>query len=143
VTTIGEYAFYDCDALTSVVVPNGVTKIDKYTFQSCSNLTSVVIGNSVTSIGAYAFSGCGLISVEIPSSVTLFDGNSFYANRNLKRVDLSTHTSVPTLSYLNVFLEAHADLQFKVPANLIDEWKSATNWSNYADKIVTEFTNTL
>ena len=55
VTSIGSYAFSDCDGLTSVEIPNSVTSIGFYAFQYCSGLTSVVIPNSVTYIGKSAF----------------------------------------------------------------------------------------
>lgn len=57
-----------------------VTSIENYAFYDCSNLTSITISNSVKSIGSYAFSGCtGLkviyISASTPPSVTY----SFFA----------------------------------------------------------------
>ncbi len=55
VTSIGNYAFYDCSGLTSVTIPNSVTSIGSSAFYNCSGLTSVTIPNSVTSIGSYAF----------------------------------------------------------------------------------------
>jgi hypothetical protein len=64
VTSIGNFAFYNCRGLTSVTIPSSVTSIGNYAFQSCSRLTEVTIGNSVTSIGNYAFRDCGnLISI--------------------------------------------------------------------------------
>ena len=66
VTSIGEKAFYNCDRLTSVIIPNSVKSIGDSAFLSCSGLTSVTIGNSVTSIGYAAFQDCtGLTSVHI------------------------------------------------------------------------------
>ena len=66
VTSIGNYAFYDCDGLTSVTIGNSVTSIGEYAFYECSGLTSVTIPNSVTSIGEEAFYFCsGLTSVHI------------------------------------------------------------------------------
>jgi len=66
VTSIGNYAFYDCTGLTSINIPNSVTSIGGSAFSYCSGLTSVTIGNSVTSIGSSAFSGCsGLTKVNI------------------------------------------------------------------------------
>ena len=41
VTSIGEYAFYDCDALTSITIPNSVTSIGEEAFLYCSALTSI------------------------------------------------------------------------------------------------------
>ena len=94
VTSIGKFAFYNCNGLTSVTIPNSVTSIGVSAFESCSGLmsvtipnsvtfigneafyycsglTSVTISNSVTSIGDEVFSGCsGLISITIPNSVT-------------------------------------------------------------------------
>ena len=54
------YAFFGCDGLTSVTIPNSVTSIGYRAFSGCSGLTSITIGNSVTSIGEKAFEGCSL-----------------------------------------------------------------------------------
>ena len=66
VTSIENYAFFECSSLTSVTIPNSVTSIGNYAFYGCSGLTSVTIPNSVTSIGEDAFSLCSsLTSVHI------------------------------------------------------------------------------
>ena len=78
VTSIGSYAFYDCNNLISVTIGNSVTTIGSYAFNSCGNLTSVTIGNSVTSIGSNAFSSCyDLESVILPESITTIGDNAF------------------------------------------------------------------
>ena len=67
VTSIGNYAFYNCDGLTSVTIPNSVTSIRSSAFNACDGLTSVTIPNSVTSIGEDAFYNCtGLKKVIVP-----------------------------------------------------------------------------
>ena len=58
VTSIGEGAFFCCDELTSVTIPDGVTRIGNYAFAGCIELTSVTIPNNVTSIDNDAFFGC-------------------------------------------------------------------------------------
>ena len=78
VTEIGDHAFYSCDSLTSVTIPNSVTEIEDYAFKGCRGLTSVTIPNSVTEIEDCAFEGCrGLTSVTIPNSVTTIGYEAF------------------------------------------------------------------
>ena len=58
VTSIGDYAFYNCNSLTSIIIGNGVTSIGDEVFYSCDSLTSVTISDGVTRIGDGAFSYC-------------------------------------------------------------------------------------
>ena len=62
ITSIGDYAFYNCTGLTSVTIPDSVTSIGEYAFSKCTGLTSITIGNSVTSIGDYAFLRCNALA---------------------------------------------------------------------------------
>ena len=48
VTSIGDWAFYDCYGLTSITIPNSVTSIGSGAFYSCRGLTSITFPNSVT-----------------------------------------------------------------------------------------------
>ena len=114
VTSIGNLAFVYCTGLTSITIPNSVTSIGSDAFNGCKGLTSVTIGNSVTSIGDSAFGGC----------------------TGLTEIDFSTHNAVPTLAGTGVFGNTSSNLIIKVPLSLLDEWKAATNWATYADKIV-------
>jgi len=61
--------FSQCTALTSVIIPNSVTRIGG-AFSFCAKLTSIIIPNSVTEIGIFAFSECSsLTSVILSASV--------------------------------------------------------------------------
>ncbi len=84
VTNIGNYAFNDCSSLTSVVIGDGVMNVNAYAFRNCSILTSVVIGDSVDSIGSYAFYGCSsLKDLTIPDSTTSIGSCAFYGCSSL------------------------------------------------------------
>ncbi|MBQ8192222.1 MAG: leucine-rich repeat domain-containing protein, partial [Bacteroidaceae bacterium] len=89
VTGIGDEAFYDCDGLTSITIPNSVTSIEDYAFRYCDGLTSITIPNSVTSIGDDAFSDCSsLTSVTIGNSVTSIGHDAFYGCSNLTSITI-------------------------------------------------------
>ena len=84
VTSIGDEAFYWCVSLTSVTIGNGVTSIGYLAFYNCYSLTSVTIGNGVTSIGDRAFEDCSsLTSIIIPNSVSSI---GWYAFRSCDRL---------------------------------------------------------
>ena len=78
VTNIGHYAFKGCLRLTSITIPDSVTSIGQGTFEDCSDLTTITIPGSVTSIGRYTFKACtSLTSVIIPDSVTSIEQGAF------------------------------------------------------------------
>ena len=71
VTSIGQYAFFNCSSLTSVTIPDTVISIEALAFLYCSGLKNVSIPDSLTSIGDYAFVCCSsLLSISIPDNVT-------------------------------------------------------------------------
>ena len=85
VVTIGEDAFYTCSSLTSVSMPSATT-IGDYAFEYCSTLTSVEMP-AVATIGEYAFYGCSaLTSIYLPASCTSIDGNPFSGCDALKEI---------------------------------------------------------
>ncbi|MDR0698940.1 MAG: leucine-rich repeat domain-containing protein, partial [Tannerella sp.] len=89
VTSIGNYAFWNCRSLTSVTIPNSVTTIGNYAFCYCRSLTSVTIPKSVTTIGVWAFYDCrSLTSVTIPNSVTTIGEGAFEDCRSLTSVTI-------------------------------------------------------
>ena len=78
VTSIGAKAFWYCQSLISVNIPEGVTKIEDLTFSECRSLKSIYIPDGVTSIGRSAFNYCGnLTSINIPESVTSIGDGAF------------------------------------------------------------------
>lgn len=92
VTTIGKDAFNYCNDLTSVTLPNTITRIDETAFNGCSNLKSVNIPPSVTSMGQSVFSYCpSLTAIDIPDGVTSINYGTFWGCTKLKDVKLSNN----------------------------------------------------
>ena len=103
VTSVGDNAFYGCDGLTSIEIPNSVTSIGIQTFSHCTGLTSVDIPNSVTSIGKGAFAFCsGLTSIEIPNSVTSIGKFAFQFCSSLTSIKIpNSVTSIGEYAFRN------------------------------------------
>ena len=180
--TLGDYAFSDSYALTTVITPN-VTKINKYCFEYNKKLTSVTLSENLTTIGDSAFTGCTSLIMdklpqtltslgsgvfgncakitikEIPAGVSSILGGCFYKCTNMTEITLHgvitniaynafnysnisklvlpNITTVPTLdtSSLSNTPIAKGTGYIYVPDSLVDNFKSATNWSTYADHI--------
>ena len=70
VDAITDEAFFSCSGVTSITLPNGLTKIGNDAFSSCSGLTEIIFPDCLVSIGDRAFQGCsGITSVVLPSNV--------------------------------------------------------------------------
>ena len=97
VTSIGEFAFWDCTSLTSITIPESVTSIGYWAFNECTSLTSITIPNSVTSIGVLAFAYCSsLASVTLGSGVTSIGERAFDYCTSLTSITCEA-TTPPTL----------------------------------------------
>ena len=100
---IGNYSFKECNSLTHMEIPDGMSVIPEDTFWLCSALTSVVIPSSVTKISENAFWGCdGLTQIFYKGTAeewlliqtdsgnyVLQTGNIYYYVENEKEVPAS------------------------------------------------------
>ena len=67
--------FYNCDQITSVTIPEGISHIGAAAFYSCGNLVSVSIPSSITSVGEQAFYSCNQLTKNTYDNATYL-GNS-------------------------------------------------------------------
>ena len=87
VTSIGFSAFYWCEGVTSIALPNSITSIKNQAFWGCTGLSSLSIPSTVRTIGNNAFYSCrGLASITIPGSVTRLEGDDFSDCTNLTAI---------------------------------------------------------
>ena len=98
--TIGDYAFSNCDNLTSITIPASVTSIGYNAFYNCDNLQKVDFGanSQLQTIDNSAFWGCtNLTSITIPASVTSIGDNAFNYCDNLQTVDFGDNSQLQTI----------------------------------------------
>ena len=98
-----EYAFSGCDTY-SILIPNTVETIGHDAFYDCENLSTIDIPESVICIGYQSFTGSGLVSIYIPSNVKKIDGHAFEICRNLESVTIEEGvTSIGSRAFYNCF----------------------------------------
>lgn len=74
--------------ITSVSLPDDLTRIGSRAFNGCSNLTTIDLPSSLTSIGSYAFYSARFKSLVLPNSVTNIGNEAFCNNTELQSVTL-------------------------------------------------------
>ena len=98
VTNIGDGAIGHCFNLSSIHIPDSVTSIGNGAFVDCKSLKSIHIPNSVTSIGDAVFGRCfNLSSIHIPDSVTSIGDRAFYNCKSLTPIHIPD--SVTSIGY--------------------------------------------
>lgn len=86
---IQQKAFYGCNKIVKMHIPNTITQIEDNAFDWCVNLEEANIPNGVKSIGRFAFERTGIKEVTIPSSVTEIRSEAFEECYYLERVNIS------------------------------------------------------
>lgn len=144
ITSIGDHAFTLCQSLENVNCPS-VTDIGSAAFSGCGNLIQAVFSNLVTA--GNLLMGCEkLISADL-GNVEALVNHTFASCGAVKIIILRNTTKVCSIPQDIFILCYHfsgktgtgnptgaKDGFFYVPAALVDSYKTATYWSNYASQ---------
>ena len=161
ITSIGDYAFYQCTNLALTKLPDTVHYFRQYCFAYCTNLNIHEIGPSpkikdiVSGVGSYAFQYCkGLTDIKFTEGVGNIDQNAFDYCTSLTKVDLPStmkslsanvfrnctslktvicRASTPPSIQSSSFLSTIEEIY--VPDDKVTTYKIKTNWSAFSSKI--------
>ena len=163
VTTLGPNVFQMCNNLTSVTISDNLKSVDPGLFYMCkklaeingalassdkrclvlegkiiafapAGLTEYTIPEGVTAIGSQAFAQSSLKKVTISESVTKIETNAFQFSTSLSEVYCKSTT--PATLGTGAFDTNAPSRKIYVPAESVDAYKAAANWSTYASAIV-------
>lgn len=97
ITQLENYSsFANCKMLKSVILPEKLEEIRTSLFEGCSALTTLVIPNTVTKIGKNAFKESGLTQITLPESLTTIEASAFYKTK-LETITIPKNvTKIPT-----------------------------------------------
>ena len=133
-TTIGQRAFYSCNALTEVEMPSATT-IKADAFEWCQALASVKMP-VVQTIGASAFFACDMLTtLTIPSSCSSIGDIALQCGTTTNKCTFTFEATTPPTISSRTFDESKIN-KIIVPAGCGETYKTATNWTTVADKIV-------
>ena len=94
ITRIGWDAFEDCRSLETVTMSTGVTQIERFAFQNCVMLSAINIPEGVDTIGAFTFSGCSsLEDVSLPVSLETIEMYAFSGCSSLESISIPQNVS--------------------------------------------------
>lgn len=136
ITTLGAFAFQTCSKLVEVNIPN-VTTLGAKSFSQCSALQRIELPNLKT-LGGDCFTYCYALKYVDLGQVTALPSWSVSNCTVLETVVIRKSDKIATLSTTNALANtpiASGTGYIYVPSELIDSYKSATNWSTYANQI--------
>lgn len=122
--------------ISGTYVNNTVTIIGRYGLAGCTKLTSVVLP-AVRTTDGNSMNGCSELIKADFSNLQTIRYSTFYSNKKLVTLIIRTQ-AVAHLEKTSAFKDtpiASGTGYVYVPSALVDSYKSATNWSTYADQI--------
>ena len=133
-TSIGGYAFQYNSRLTTINAPE-VLNLGGYTFQGCSRLVNANLPK-ITNLGVADFYGCSALKVlDFHKLTQISPANALTNCTGLQKLILRNNVVVTLAgAFSNNSIQKGTCLIY-VPDDLLDSYKTATNWSTYANQI--------
>lgn len=128
--TFGEGIFDTCSVLTDIFAPNVVT-LPQHCFRDCNSLRRLYFPNAKNTNGMnnFNFSPPDKCFVLLPAMKSV--GNYFGQGSGVNVFLVFPQRTLVSLSGANI----SGSLKVYVPANMVEEYKNATNWSKTPGKI--------
>ena len=80
-TTIKDYAFYNCKGVTNIDIIDGIKGIGNSAFYGCSELETLYISNTIESIGDYAFANCNdILDIKIGAKKAITANENIFSS---------------------------------------------------------------
>ncbi len=95
VTGISKSAFFMCDKLTSVIIPDSITEIGVNAFAKCANLVRAELPSGLKKLEKGAFSNClSLTEIRIPKTTEIIAENPIYGSKSIKSIEVEDGNEV-------------------------------------------------
>ena len=132
VDTIGKDAFYGCDELESITMPNSIVRIEEYAFYNCSAVKKFIIPGNVTFIGQRAFWDCKeMTSLAIYGNVATIGD---YAFRNCSKIaSITCEAATPPTCIYQCLNSVTKTIPLYVPSESVNAYKNATEWKDFTN----------
>lgn len=130
-TSIGDSAFDSDLELVLNELPIGITRVEKRVFYGCKKLNLSSLPEGLTFIGEYAFREAKLTITSLPSGVTSISQSAFYNCKGI--TSLTIPIVIPPTLGSAVFY--NTSFPIYVPAESLNTYKAATNWSSWKSRI--------
>lgn len=129
--TIGEYAFYGCSLLKTIIIPESVTYLGRDAFCE-SGLEKIELPSNITELGYEVLARTKIVSITFPKSVTTLHGSELSSTdtlRWIKCLPIIPPTGGNQWTFVN-----GGNAPIYVPDESIEAYKVATGMTYYASR---------
>lgn len=127
IQTISPFAFYSCQNLRVINMPNSITMLGEAGFWGCNSLTDINFSDNITFIDDNAFWECtSLTSMLLPKSIAGIGDNAFTGCTNLTKIYINREE--PPFIEKRTFYRTNGELVIYVPKGCKERYKNSETW---------------